>query len=271
MPELPEVETSCRGIAPYIVGRTLKQVIVRNSQLRWPIDERLAEILEARKLLELSRRGKYMLFRFKHGHLLMHLGMSGSVRVVEAATEPEKHDHVDFVFGLDAVLRFTDPRRFGAIVWTDQPTEEHKLIQHLGPEPLSEEFSADYLYRQTRKRKQAIKVLIMDSKVVVGVGNIYANESLFMSGIRPGRAAGRVSRAEIELLLLNIKKVLKKAIAQGGTTLKDFVGGDGKPGYFKQELNVYGRDGEPCLSCGTVLKSQRHVQRASVYCPICQK
>lgn len=271
MPELPEVETSCRGVAPHVVGRTLKQVIVRNSQLRWPIDERLAEILEGRKLLELSRRGKYMLFRFKHGHLLMHLGMSGSVRVVEAATEPEKHDHVDFIFGLDAVLRFTDPRRFGAIVWTDQPTEEHKLIQHLGPEPLSEEFSADYLYQQTRKRKQAIKVLIMDSKVVVGVGNIYANESLFMSGIRPGRAAGRVTRAEIELLLLNIKKVLKKAIAQGGTTLKDFVGGDGKPGYFKQELNVYGRDGEPCLSCGTVLKSQRHVQRASVYCPVCQK
>ncbi|MBB6520426.1 bifunctional DNA-formamidopyrimidine glycosylase/DNA-(apurinic or apyrimidinic site) lyase [Pseudoteredinibacter isoporae] len=271
MPELPEVETSCRGVAPHIVGRTVKQVLVRNAQLRWPIDDNLAGILEGRKLLELSRRGKYMLFRFKHGHLLMHLGMSGSVRIVEASDEPQKHDHVDIVFGLDTVLRFTDPRRFGVILWTDDAPEKHKLINHLGPEPLSEDFSVDYLYQKTRKRKQAIKVLIMDSKVVVGVGNIYANESLFMTGIRPGRAAGRVTRAEVELLVSNIKQVLQKAITQGGTTLKDFVGGDGKPGYFAQELSVYGREGEPCLRCGSILKSQRHVQRASVYCPQCQK
>ncbi len=271
MPELPEVETSCRGVAPHIVGRKLKQVIVRNGRLRWPVDSDLANILEGRKLLELSRRGKYMLFRFSHGHLLMHLGMSGSVRIVNAAEEPQKHDHVDFLFSLDSVLRFTDPRRFGAIVWTTKDPGEHQLIHHLGPEPLSDEFSAPYLYQKTRKSKKAIKVLIMESKIVVGVGNIYANESLFMTGIRPGRAACRITKAEAESLVSNIKTVLTKAIAQGGTTLKDFVGGDGKPGYFKQELNVYGRDGEPCLKCATLLKGQRHSQRASVYCPSCQK
>ncbi|MCV6626762.1 MAG: bifunctional DNA-formamidopyrimidine glycosylase/DNA-(apurinic or apyrimidinic site) lyase [Cellvibrionaceae bacterium] len=270
MPELPEVETSCRGVAPHIVGRSVKQVIVRNHQLRWPIPEDLDERLGGRKLLGLSRRGKYMLFRFRSGHLIMHLGMSGSVRIVAADTEPQKHDHLDLVFGLDAVLRLTDPRRFGAVLWTDEPLEQHKLLAHLGPEPLSEEFSGEYLFKASRGRKQALKTFIMDSKVVVGVGNIYANESLFLAGIRPRRAAGRLRQREAEELAEQIKQVLSRAIKQGGTTLKDFVGGDGKPGYFAQQLNVYGRDGQPCPQCGNTLKGIVLAQRATVYCSNCQ-
>lgn len=270
MPELPEVETSRRGITPHIVGRHLKQLIIRNHRLRWPIPDDLPTLLEKRKLLSVTRRGKYLLLGFKHGTVLLHLGMSGSVQIVDAGKEPNKHDHVDFVFGLDCVLRFNDPRRFGLVLWTAEPVAEHRLIQHLGPEPLSELFAWEYLFELSRKRKQAIKTFIMDSKVVVGVGNIYANESLFMAGIRPGVAAGGLSKVKTQLLVSSIKQVLAQAIKQGGTTLKDFVGGDGKPGYFAQELQVYGREQQPCLSCGTLLKHRRIAQRATVYCPQCQ-
>jgi len=270
MPELPEVETSCRGIAPHIQDRRVARVIIRNHSLRWPIPADLPEILKNRQLLSVGRRGKYLLLRFKHGHVLLHLGMSGSLRIVPADLPAEKHDHVDMCFSGGVVLRLTDPRRFGALLWTSETLETHKLIAHLGPEPLSGDFDDLHLYRLSRKRKQAVKTFIMDSKVVVGVGNIYANEALFMSGIRPTRKAGGLSRAACVTLTENIRKVLAGAIAQGGTTLKDFVGGDGKPGYFKQSLRVYGRGGEPCVHCQKPLKEIQLGKRATVYCTACQ-
>jgi len=270
VPELPEVETSRRGISPHIERRVLKQLIIRNHSLRWPVPEDLPQLLEGKKLLRVERRGKYLLLVFTHGTALVHLGMSGSVQIVSAAKEPGKHDHVDFVFGLDTVLRYNDPRRFGLVLWTNEPIEQHRLIAHLGPEPLSDDFHWEYLFQASRKRKQALKTFLMDSKTVVGVGNIYANESLFMAGLRPGRAAGGLTKAKAQLLVGKIKEVLSKAIEQGGTSLKDFVGGDGKPGYFAQHLFVYGREGQPCLICAERLKHGRIAQRATVYCPKCQ-
>ncbi len=271
MPELPEVETTCRGIAPHVEGKRVVDVIVRNGQLRWPVPAQLPQDLKNRTLQSVSRRGKYLLLKFAHGHALVHLGMSGSLRMVEAKSPPEKHDHIDVVFGQGLALRFTDPRRFGAFLWTNEPLEAHKLLAHLGPEPLGEGFDNELLFKRSRKRKQAIKTFIMDSKVVVGVGNIYANEALFMAGIRPTRAAGTLSRASCVLLSEMIRVVLAKAIEQGGTSLKDFVGGDGKPGYFKQELKVYGRGGEPCVNCEKPLKDIQLATRASVYCTACQR
>ncbi|TQV82536.1 bifunctional DNA-formamidopyrimidine glycosylase/DNA-(apurinic or apyrimidinic site) lyase [Exilibacterium tricleocarpae] len=271
MPELPEVETTRRGIEPHVAGHTVTAVELRRARLRWPIPADLPVLLKRRKLLSVNRRGKYLLLRFTHGHALLHLGMSGSLRVVAADQPPRKHDHVDIRFGNGAVLRFTDPRRFGALLWTAEPPAEHSLLRHLGPEPLTEAFNADYLFARSRKRKQAVKTLIMDSAVVVGVGNIYANEALYLAGIRPSRAAGGISRAACEALTANIKEVLAKAIAQGGTTLRDFVGGDGKPGYFKQQLWVYGRGGQPCGRCGKPLKEVRLGQRSTVYCTACQR
>lgn len=271
MPELPEVETTCRGIAPHVINRTVTGVIVRQPQLRWPVPADLAEQLVGRKLLGASRRGKYLLLQFAHGHLLVHLGMSGNLRIVQRREDPGFHDHVDIEFGEQQVLRLNDPRRFGAVLWTVEPLAEHPLLAHLGPEPLEPAFDADYLYQRSRKRKQAIKTFIMDSKVVVGVGNIYANEALFAAGIRPSRAAGSVSRARMESLVAEIKQVLARAIEQGGTTLKDFVGGDGKPGYFQQQLQVYGRSGEPCRQCQQPLKELRLAQRSTVYCTVCQR
>lgn len=270
MPELPEVETTRCGIAPHIEGKAVTATVIRQSQLRWPIPAELPDLLARRKLLKIDRRGKYLLLNFSHGTLLLHLGMSGSLRIVDPASVPQAHDHLDLVFGRTA-LRLTDPRRFGACLWTSDSPAEHPLIRHLGPEPLTEAFFADYLYQRTRHRKQAIKTFIMDSKVVVGVGNIYANEALFMAGIRPTRAAGTVSRPACERLTTHIKDVLARAIAQGGTTLKDFVGGDGKPGYFKQELHVYGRGGEACSRCHKPLREIRLGQRATVYCTACQR
>lgn len=271
MPELPEVETTCRGIAPHVINRAVTRVIVRQPQLRWPVPADLAEQLAGRKLLGASRRGKYLLLQFPHGHLLIHLGMSGNLRIVQRREDPGFHDHVDIEFGEEHILRLNDPRRFGAVLWTAEPLAEHPLLAHLGPEPLEAGFDADYLYQRSRKRKQAIKSFIMDSKVVVGVGNIYANEALFAAGIRPSRPAGSVSRARIESLVAEIKLVLARAIEQGGTTLRDFVGGDGKPGYFKQQLQVYGRTGEPCRQCELPLKELRLAQRSTVYCTACQR
>ncbi len=270
MPELPEVETTCRGIEPHILNRRVKAVTVRQPKLRWPVPDSLASVLVGEKLIEVSRRGKYLLLRFTAGHLLIHLGMSGNLRIVSTREDPGFHDHVDIEFTADKVLRLNDPRRFGAVLWTADAVETHQLIAHLGPEPLSEDFTAEYLYRHSRKRKQAIKAFIMDSKVVVGVGNIYANEALFSAGIRPTKAAGLVSRQKMALLVLEIQAVLKDAIAQGGTTLKDFVGGDGKPGYFQQQLQVYGRQGQPCRRCKKALKEVRLGQRSTVYCTSCQ-
>ncbi len=271
MPELPEVETTCRGIAPHIKGKKVSDVIVRHHQLRWPIPRGLKKGLLGHKINSVSRRAKYLLLGFDHGTLILHLGMSGSLRIIPANSPAEKHDHLDIAFDHGKTLRLTDPRRFGAVLWTKEPPEEHALLAHLGPEPLSEAFTSDYLYQQSRKRKSSIKQFIMDGKIVVGVGNIYASESLFLAGISPKRIANKVSKARYEKLTAAIKQVLAAAIEQGGTTLRDFVGGDGKPGYFAQQLNVYGREGEPCRACGKEIKQIVQGQRSTFYCPHCQK
>ncbi len=270
MPELPEVETTLRGITDHIKGKKVSQVIVRKRQLRWLIPMDLPVLLHNKYLLGITRRGKYLLLEFMHGTAIFHLGMSGTLCIVATKKIPEKHDHVDICFGR-TTLRFNDPRRFGCLLWHAGEITEHRLLQHLGPEPLTAEFTAEYLFISSRKRMQPVKQFIMDSKVVVGVGNIYANESLFKAQIKPLRKACRLSRKNCEDLVRQIKEILKKAIEQGGTTLKDFVGGDGKPGYFKQELLVYGRAGEPCVECGKALKESRLGQRSTVYCTHCQK
>jgi formamidopyrimidine-DNA glycosylase len=270
MPELPEVETTLRGIAPHIVNRTVSGVIIRQTRLRWPIPPELSSLIAQQPLLGISRRGKYLLFEFAQGHALIHLGMSGSLRIVAADTAPNAHDHFDWVFG-DISLRYHDPRRFGCLLWVEGEPQDHKLLVMLGPEPLTDEFTAEYLFKRSRKRTQAIKQFIMDNHVVVGVGNIYANESLYMSRIKPIRKAGTLTRKNCEDLVRDIKFVLSRSIEQGGTTLRDFVGGDGKPGYFKQQLLVYGRGGEACSECSKLLKEIRMMDRTTVYCVNCQK
>lgn len=270
MPELPEVETTLRGITPHILGRQVTGVVIRQPSLRWPIPAELTTLLMRRKLLSAHRRGKYLLLQFYHGHALIHLGMSGSLRIVKTTDSPQLHDHFDLVFG-EIILRYCDPRRFGCLLWLEGEPLQHKLLQYLGPEPLTDAFNGDYLFQRTRKRSQAIKQFIMDSRIVVGVGNIYANESLFMSRIKPTRKAGSLSRKNCEDLVRDIKFVLHRSIEQGGTTLRDFVGGDGKPGYFKQQLLVYGRGGEACTLCSKPLKEIRMNDRTTVYCTDCQK
>ncbi len=270
MPELPEVETTRRGIEPHIDGRIITALTVRQPKLRWPIPDQLSQWIEGARILSVTRRGKYLLINLSEGSVMIHLGMSGSLYMVSADQPAAYHDHVDMVLDNGMALRLTDPRRFGSVLW--QPAgESHTLLESLGPEPLSSDFNAAYLQQCCAGRKQAIKQLIMNSHIVVGVGNIYANEALFSAGIHPKRAAGNISAARLERLVDEIKVILARAIAQGGTTLKDFVGGDGKPGYFKQQLNVYGRGGEPCHHCKTTLKEIRLGQRSTVYCPECQR
>lgn len=271
MPELPEVETTRRGIAPHIEGQKVSEVIIRNPRLRWPVPENLNRVLKGQTLSSVERRAKYLLLETSTGTTLIHLGMSGSLRVLKENTPPAKHDHADIVFANGVRLRYTDPRRFGAILWTDEPIWEHSLLQKLGPEPLSEAFTPQHLYLQSRGKSQPVKTFIMDNHVVVGVGNIYANEALFKAGIRPDRPCGKISKARYERLTESIKETLAKAIEQGGTTLKDFVGGDGKPGYFKQELAVYGRKGEPCIQCKTPIVETRMGNRTTCYCKKCQR
>ena len=270
MPELPEVETTLRGISPHVIGKALTELVIRQPRLRWPITPELASLVAGRKLLKVARRGKYLLLDFGNGHALIHLGMSGSLRIVNSDEPPSYHDHFDFVFGKQA-LRYCDPRRFGCLLWVEGEPELHKLLIDLGPEPLTDGFTAEYLFTRSRKRVQAVKQFIMDSKIVVGVGNIYANESLFMAGIKPIRKAGSLTRKNCDDLVRDIKFVLQRSIDQGGTTLRDFVGGDGKPGYFKQQLLVYGRGGEACTRCKKPLKEVRMSDRTTVYCVDCQK
>ncbi len=270
MPELPEVETTRRGVEPHCTGRQVERVIVRDSRLRWPVPDHLASTLSGQDIVAVERRGKYLLFQTVTGYLLVHLGMSGSLRVVEAAATPGRHDHIDVLLDGDTCLRYHDPRRFGCFLWQAKGGE-HPLLANLGPEPLSADFDGLLLYRLSRRRKGPVKSFIMDGKVVVGVGNIYANEALFLSGIHPGRVAGRISLERYRRLAQCIKQVLTSAIEQGGTTLRDFVGGDGKPGYFAQQLYVYGRSGQPCKVCGTLLQERRLGQRSSVYCVTCQR
>lgn len=270
MPELPEVETSRRGIAPHLEGQIITGLTVRNASLRWPVPESLAGLVQGQRLQAVQRRGKYLLLALANGHILVHLGMSGSLRLVAPDEPPGYHDHIDLCFD-KWLLRYTDPRRFGCWLWAEGDVNTHKLLAHLGPEPLSDAFDADYLYSRARGRKQNLKNFIMDSQLVVGVGNIYANEALFLAGLRPRAAAGSLTRRKAAELVQQIKAVLAAAIAQGGTTLKDFVGGDGKPGYFKQQLFVYGRGGLPCRICHSPLKEVRVNNRATVYCAQCQR
>lgn len=269
MPELPEVETSCRGIRPYLRNHTIEHIDVYQGSLRWPVSQELYE-LQDEIVHDVIRRGKYIIILLSGGSILLHLGMSGSVRIVPSSTEREKHDHVDFQLSSQQVLRFNDPRRFGCILWSDN-WQRHALIESLGPEPLTEAFSGEYLHQSSVNKKVAVKQFIMNSKLVVGVGNIYANEALFLAGIDPRRSAGRISLKRYLSLADCIKRVLNKSIMQGGTSLKDFVGSDGKPGYFKQELNVYGRAGRHCIQCNEILIETRQSNRSTVYCSQCQK
>ena len=271
MPELPEVETTLRGIAPHIEGKTVSVVAVREPRLRWPVPSALPEKISGQPVERIYRRAKYLLFSLPAGTLLIHLGMSGSLRIVDANALPGKHDHVDMIMMGGQTLRYCDPRRFGAVLWLQGNPMEHPLLSHLGPEPFDPVFSGDYLYRQSRGRKVPVKTFLMDNKVVVGVGNIYANEALYASGIRPDRAAGKISNQRYQALVQEVVRVLSRAIEQGGTTLRDFVGGDGKPGYFQQTLNVYGRAGQPCRQCGKILREIRLGQRTTVFCSNCQR
>lgn len=270
MPELPEVETTRRGIAPHLQGQRVTRLVVRERCLRWPIPEDLAIQIEGQCFEAIERRAKYLLMRIGGGTLIGHLGMSGSLRLVAAGTPAGKHDHVDIELASGMVLRYTDPRRFGALLWA-RADEPHALLGKLGPEPLSAAFDGERLYQLSRGKSTAVKPFIMDNAVVVGVGNIYASEALFAAGIDPRREAGRISRQRYLRLAEEIKRILAAAIERGGTTLRDFVGGDGQPGYFKQELFVYGRGGQLCKQCGTTLSEVRLGQRSSVFCRNCQR
>lgn len=274
MPELPEVETTKRGIAPYLEGQEITEVRVRQPRLRVPVPDDLAERLVGARIGTLTRRAKYLQIPVKQSPndatLLWHLGMSGSLRIAQVGDIPKKHDHVDVVTADGYVLRYHDPRRFGFVDWQlGDGTADRRLV-HLGPEPFDEAFNGQWLYTLSRNKRVAVKPFLMDNRVVVGAGNIYATEALFMAGIDPRRAAGRISLARYEQLAAAVKEVLAAAITQGGTTLRDFVSGQGEPGYFAQRLNVYGRQGQPCLRCGRELRRITLGQRASVFCPGCQ-
>lgn len=270
MPELPEVETTRRGLAPHLEGVRVRSVLLRRPDLRWPIPPEVGMHLPGRRIEAVRRRAKYLLLDTDAGSAVLHLGMSGSLRVLPAATPLRAHDHADIALESGQVLRFNDPRRFGCLLW--QPAGQvHELLRDLGPEPLSEEFDGAHLFASSRGRSAPVKTFLMDQRVVVGVGNIYAAEALFMAGIAPLRAAGRVSRQRCEALATAVKAVLGHAIGRGGTTLRDFISPDGLPGYFEQELAVYGRHGQACGRCGRALRHASIGQRSSVWCPGCQR
>lgn len=277
MPELPEVETTRRGLEPHLVGATVTKVVIRHPQLRWPIPHELPELLRGRAILSLRRRAKYLLVEFGHGTLILHLGMSGSLRIQTVGTPAEKHDHFDLVLSNGTLMRLRDPRRFGAVLWHEGDIAQHPLLAALGPEPLAmfaapeQGFDAAYLYGATRGRRVSIKQCIMDNHIVVGVGNIYANEALFRADIKPQLAAGRLSRERCARLVEEIRATLTEAIAQGGSTLRDFVNASGQPGYFQQSYWVYGRAGEPCRRCGAAIRQIKQGQRSSFYCATCQR
>lgn len=274
MPELPEVETTRRGIAPFCEGQTIARITIRDGRLRWPVPDNLAELIEGGTITEVDRRAKYLLIRVTNaevsGTLIVHLGMSGSLRVITDTSEPLRHDHIELALQTGVRLRFNDPRRFGCWLWSAAPNS-HRLLASLGPEPLAPEFNGPLLYRLSRGKQIPVKSFIMDNHIVVGVGNIYANEALFKAGIHPKRAAGRISLNRYHRLASAIRETLSAAILMGGTTLRDFVNSDGKPGYFAQSLLVYGRGGEACRECGMPLKESRMNQRTTVYCGRCQR
>lgn len=270
MPELPEVETSRRGIEPFLVGERIDKITIREKRLRWPVRADVAKQLTGRTVSSVTRRAKYLLINTGNGSAMIHLGMSGSVYIVARDTPAGVHEHFDFDLASGKTLRYRDPRRFGSLHWTRNP-EQHKLIKSLGPEPLGNEFSGEYLWQRSRGRKVTIKQFIMNAHIVVGVGNIYASEALFLAGISPLRAAGRVARQRYDALADVIRQVLQKAIEAGGTTLRDFYGGDGEAGYFQQELTVYGRVDEPCTQCKRPISAVVLGQRSTYYCKYCQR
>ncbi|KFZ35957.1 formamidopyrimidine-DNA glycosylase [Shewanella mangrovi] len=269
MPELPEVEVTRQGVEPWLLGQQVTALIVRNSSLRWPVPE-LAQQIVGQTIKAVRRRAKYLLIDTDAGTTIVHLGMSGSLRIVNARTEIAKHDHIDLVLASGRIMRFNDPRRFGAWLWCELPEQAHPLLAKLGPEPLSDAFDVDYLTHALKGKSKAIKLCLMDNAIVVGVGNIYANEALFATGINPQRPAGKVTKKQLTALVPAVKAILAQAITQGGTTLKDFTNAEGKPGYFAQKLHVYGRGGQPCDTCGCVLNEIRLGQRSTVFCPVCQ-
>ena len=271
MPELPEVETTLRGLVGPLAGRRVARVVVRNSALRWPVPGDLDVQLAGFPIRGMSRRAKYLLLHFDHGTLIMHLGMSGRLRHLAEDRPPGKHDHVDLVLDNGSVVRLCDPRRFGAVLWTADDPNAHPLLCKLGPEPLEQGFDGAYLHRESRRRSAPIKTVIMDAHLVVGVGNIYASESLFRARINPQGAANSLSLARCERLVQEIKATLSDAIAAGGSSLRDYFGADGKPGYFQQQYFVYGRTEEACRVCDTPIHSLRQGQRSTFYCPFCQK
>jgi formamidopyrimidine-DNA glycosylase len=271
VPELPEVETTRRGIAPVLEGRRIAEVVVRDRRLRWRLPAGFEAALQGARVQAVNRRAKYLLIGTDRGTLIVHLGMSGSLRVVNPALAPKAHDHVDLVLDSGRCLRFNDPRRFGSLHVIEGDPLAHPLLRALGPEPLSAAFDTDYLYRRTRRRRVAIKQLLMNAPIVVGVGNIYASEALFRAGVRPQRAAGRLTRPEVTRIVAAVRRVLGAAIKVGGTTLRDYVNADGMPGYFRQKLYVYERAGEPCRVCRTPIRQCVQGQRSTYWCPTCQR
>lgn len=270
MPELPEVEVCRLGISPHIISQEVSKVVVRNASLRWPIPDEVQSIVGL-TILNVERRSKYLLLRFEKGTLLLHLGMSGTVRVIDEGTAVAKHDHFDLAFSNGKILRLNDPRRFGAVLWLEDNQDPLGLLSKLGPEPLMGDFCDGYLFSKAKNRKVPIKTFLMNNQIVVGVGNIYANEALFQAGILPTTKAGDITEQKMNVLTHLIKEVLSAAIKQGGTTLKDFTQSDGRPGYFAQSLKVYGRAGQECFSCKTILEEIRQANRSSVFCPNCQE
>lgn len=271
MPELPEVETTRRGLEPHLHGQTIARVVVRNRNLRWPVPVSRLMRLPGCAIRAVERRGKYLLIDCSGGWLIVHLGMSGSLRVVPDNTPFGKHDHFDLVMTSGMLMRLTDPRRFGAVLWEANDPAQHPLLARLAPEPLGPDFDEQWMFTHTRGRSTAIKSALMDSRIVTGVGNIYANEALFRAGIRPGTRTGRLSRARCARLVDAVKQTLADAIAAGGSTLRDFFATDGSPGYFQDQYKVYGRSGMPCTTCGTPIRNLRQGQRSSFYCPHCQR
>jgi formamidopyrimidine-DNA glycosylase len=277
MPELPEVETTRRGVRPHLLGRTIRDVVVRDRRLRWPLPAGFERRLEGATVRDVERRAKYLLFRLARrgradaGTVIVHLGMSGSLRVVPSAVPPQAHDHVDLVLDRGVALRLRDPRRFGCMLFTDRDPAEHALLRELGPEPLSREFDGRHLHQAARGRTAPVKSFLMDGRVVVGVGNIYASESLWRAGIHPRRRAGRVTAARYDALASAVKETLAAAIDKGGTTLRDFLSAEGEPGHFRAELAAYDRSGAPCPRCRAPIRVATIGQRSSYWCPRCQR
>ena len=269
MPELPEVEVTRQGVSPYLLEQTVSELIIRNASLRWPVPD-IAKNIIGQVITNVRRRSKYLLIDTKAGMTIIHLGMSGSLRILPRNTPPEKHDHIDLILENGRMLRYNDPRRFGAWLWYELPEEAHPLLSKLGPEPLTDAFNPNQLHAALQGKKKAIKLCLMDNHIVVGVGNIYANEALFAAGIHPQKAAGNIDVERLTVLVNEVKQILDHAIKQGGTTLKDFTNADGKPGYFAQKLHVYGRGGQTCTCCGHLLSEIKLGQRTTVFCSLCQ-